>query len=156
MTRISARMNTDQNQQRAKPMKHEEVTKQIIAAFYHVYNALGWGFLEKVYHNALKHELEKRGLKVESQARFEVYYDGLPIGEFFTDLLIEGRVILELKSAEGIAPEHEAQLLNHLRASGIDVGLVLNFGPKPQIKRKIYDTARRTVSTSTISPGAAN
>ena len=133
-------------------MKHEEVTERVVAAFYHVYNTLGWGFLERVYHNSLKYELEKRGLKVASQARFEVFYDGVPMGEFFTDLLVEDCVILELKSAEGIAPEHEAQLLNYLRASNIDVGLLLNFGPKPQIRRKIYDTARRTVSINRIGP----
>lgn len=131
-------------------MKHEEVTERVTAAFYHVYNALGWGFLERVYHRALLYELEKRGLNVVSQARFDVFYDGVPVGEFFTDLLVEDCVILALKSAEGIAPEHEAQLLNYLRASNIAVGLLLNFGPKPQIRRKIYDTARRTVSTSKL------
>jgi len=137
-------------------MKYEEVTERVIAAFYHVYNTLGWGFLEWVYHNSLKYELEKWGVKVASQARFEVFYDGVPMGEFFTDLLVEDCVILELKSAEGIAPEHEAQLLNYLRASNIDVGLLLNFGPKPQIRRKIYDTARRMVSTNRIGPQSSD
>lgn len=137
-------------------MKHQELTERVIAAFYHVYNALGWGFLERVYHNALKHELEKRGLTVTSQARFEVIYDGIPVGEFFADLLVKGCVILELKAAEAIAPEHEAQLLNYLRASHIDVGLVLNFGPKPQVRRKIYDTARRQVHSNSITPPAAD
>jgi GxxExxY protein len=131
-------------------MKHQEVTERVIAAFYHVYNTLGWGFLERVYHLALKHELEKRGLTVSTNARFEVFYDGVPVGEFFADLLVEGCVILELKAAEAIAPEHEAQLLNYLRASHIDVGLVLNFGPKPQVRRKIYDTARRVAHTNSI------
>jgi GxxExxY protein len=137
-------------------MKHQEVTERVLAAFYHVYNALGWGFLEKVYHLALKHKLEKRGLRVVSQARFEVVYDGIPVGEFFADLLVEGCVILELKAADAIAPEHEAQLLNYLRASHIDVGLVLNFGPRPQVRRKVYDTARRVVHTNAMTPPEAD
>jgi GxxExxY protein len=122
--------------------KHSELTAGIIKAFYHVYNQLGYGFLEKVYENALVHELRKRGYRVVQQALLEVIYDDLIVGSYFADILVNDTVILELKAAEAIAEEHEAQLLNYLKASQIDVGLLLNFGPKPQMKRKIFETAR--------------
>jgi len=123
--------------------KESELTGGIINAFYHVYNQLGHGFLEKVYENALAHELRKRKYEVVQQAPIKVCYDGVIVGEYYADLLVNGAVILELKAAASIAPEHEAQLLNYLKATDIDVGLVLNFGPEPQIKRKIFETARR-------------
>ena len=122
--------------------KYKELTSAIIGTFYDVYNELGYGFLEKVYENALVHELKKRGFQVYQQAPVEVFYDGLLVGQYFADLLVENTVIVELKAAEGIAEEHEAQLLNYLKASDLDIGLLLNFGPKPQIRRKIYETAR--------------
>lgn len=127
--------------------KHSEVTKGIIGAFYHVYNILGYGFLEKVYEKALAYELRKRGCKVVTQAPIKVYYDTVLVGEYFADLLVNDVVIVELKAAETIAPEHEAQLINYLKATEIEVGLVLNFGPKPQISRKIYETARQNRNT---------
>jgi len=122
--------------------KHSELTSAIIGAFYDVYNELGYGFLEKVYENALVYELRKRGYRVLQQAPVEVYYDGLQVGQYFADLLVNATVILELKAAEGIVEEHEAQLLNYLKATDIDLGLILNFGPKPQIKRMVFETAR--------------
>jgi GxxExxY protein len=125
------------------PFKHIELTDAIIGAFYHVYNALGYGFLEKVYENALAHELRKRGLRVFQQAPIKVVYDGVVVGEYFADMLIDDLVMLEIKSAERIAPEHEAQLLHYLKSTRIEVGLLLNFGPKPEFKRKAYDTARK-------------
>ena len=134
-------------------MKHADLTERILGAFYQVYNALGWGFLEKVYHAALLHELRKRGLRVETKAKFDVYYDGVLVGEYFADVLVEGAVILELKAVEQLAPEHEAQLLNYLKASSVEVGLLLNFGPKPQFRRKVFETARQ--SHATPSPPAA-
>jgi len=91
----------------------------------------------------LAHELIKRGYHIQQQAPIEVFYDGLRVGQYFSDLMFNESVIVELKVAEGIAEEHEAQLLNYLKATEIDVGLLLNFGPKPQVKRKIYETARR-------------
>jgi len=120
-------------------MKHADLTERIIAAFYRVHNTLGWGFLEKVYHNALLHELGKRGLPVETKKRYDVFYDRVLVGEYFADVVAEGLVILELKSVEQLATAHEAQLLNYLKASGVQVGLLLNFGPKPQLRRKAYD-----------------
>ena len=122
--------------------KHSELTRAIINAFYQVYNTLGYGFLEKVYHNALAHELTKQGHTVTSNMAIEVYYDGVIVGEYYTDLVVDGLVILELKAVENITKQHEAQLLNYLKATKIDVGLILNFGPKPQVARKNYETAR--------------
>jgi len=107
---------------------HADLTERILQAFYTVYNALGYGFLEKVYENALTVELRRRGLQVEQQVPIRVYYAGEPVGEYFADLGVEGKVILELKAAEAISPAHEAQLLNYLRATGMSVGLLLNFG----------------------------
>lgn len=112
-------------------------------AFYSVYNALGYGFLEKVYENALLLELQERGLFVQQQQAVPVYFKGVQVGDYYADLLVEKCVIVELKAVEQIAIGHEAQLLNYLKASQIDLGLLLNFGAKPQIKRKIYESARR-------------
>ena len=123
--------------------KHKALTQQIIGAFYTVYNFLGYGFLEKVYENALAIELRALGLKVEQQARIAVYYSGQVVGEYYADLLINDSVIIELKATRTIAPEHEAQLLNYLKATPYEVGLLLNFGPEPQIKRKTYDNERK-------------
>lgn len=120
-------------------MKHEEITDKIIHAFYRVYNTLGYGFLEKVYENAMVIELRKMGLKVVQQARIVVYYEGEEVGDHNADLLVEELVIVELKAARVLEDSHEAQLLNYLKATTIEVGLLLNFGPKPQFRRKVYD-----------------
>jgi GxxExxY protein len=124
-------------------LKHGDITERIVQAFYHVYNVLGYGFLEKVYENALAIELRKRGLGVRQQAPIRVYYEGQQVGEYFADLLVEECVIVELKAAEALADEHHAQLLNYLKATDIEVGLLINFGPKPEVKRKIFETARK-------------
>ncbi len=120
-------------------LKHSETTGKIIKAFYAVYNDLGFGFLEKVYENALVVELESLGLSVEQQKPINVYYRDVLVGEFFSDLLVNGHVIVELKSAESIARAHEAQLINYLRATRYEVGLLLNFGKTAEYKRKIFD-----------------
>ena len=119
-------------------MKHAEITDQIIKSFYKVYNKLGYGFLEKVYENALLFELKNCSFTAQKQQRIEVFYEGHKVVDYFADLIVEDCVIVELKAAEGIRPEHEAQLLNYLRATQIEVGLLLNFGTKPQFKRKVY------------------
>ncbi len=123
--------------------KHSELTGQIIAAFYDVYNTLGSGFLEKVYENALAHELRKRQHKVLQQVPIDVTYNGVNVGHYLADLLVDDRVIVEMKAVENLSPAHEAQLVNYLRATGVEVGLLLNCGPQPQVRRKIYETARR-------------
>lgn len=123
--------------------KHSDITSAIINAFYTVYNALGYGFLEKVYENALAIELRKAGMDVVQQLPIEVYYDGQVVGEYFADLVVQDAVIVELKAVEALVPEHEAQLLNYLKATRYEVGLLLNFGPKPSVVRKVYDNARK-------------
>ena len=123
--------------------KHADLTEKIIGAFYKVYNTLGYGFSEKVYENALAYELRKLGLKVEQQVRIVVYYESEVVGEYQADLVVNGVVIVELKAARQLADEHEAQLLNYLKATPIEVGLLLNFGPKAEIKRKVYDNERK-------------
>ena len=122
-------------------MKHEDVTEGVIGAYYHVYNTLGYGFLEKVYEHALTLELRARGLLVAIQHPITVWYKGIPVGEYFADLLVNECIIVELKSAVTLTDAHEAQLVNYLKATGIEVGLLLNFGPKAQVKRKVYSKA---------------
>lgn len=129
-------------------LKHHEITDKILHAFFKiVYPALGYGFLEKVYENALAIALRQMGLKVEQQARILVYFAGEVVGEYFADLLVEDCVIVELKAVQSIAPEHEAQLLNYLRATPYEVGLLLNFGPEPDFRRKAFDNDRKATQT---------
>ena len=123
--------------------KHADLTEKIIGAFFTVYNSLGYGFSEKVYENALVLELRKLGLKVEQQKRITVYYDGQVVGEYLADIVVNGVVIIELKAVRQLLKEHEAQLLNYLKATMIEVGLLLNFGPKAEFKRKVYDNDRK-------------
>ncbi|MBW3623973.1 MAG: GxxExxY protein [Armatimonadetes bacterium] len=123
-------------------MKYSDLTEAIIQAFYSVYNALGHGFLEKVYENAMAIELRERGLKVHQQAPITVFYHEYPVGEYFADLLVEERIVVELKATEVLRDEHSAQLLNYLRGTGIEVGLLFNFGSRPDIRRKTV-TPRR-------------
>jgi GxxExxY protein len=126
---------------------HRETTDQIIKTFYKVYNTLGFGFLEKVYENALSAELISRGFQVENQKRLEVYYEDQLVGEYFADVVVEEKIILELKSAESLHPAHEAQLMNYLKATEIEVGLLLNFGVKPEFKRKLFTNPRKSFRT---------
>lgn len=119
--------------------KHRDITEIIIGAFYDVYNELGYGFSEKIYENAMAYELRKRNLKVVQQESIYVYYRGEVVGEYVADLVVNSVVIVELKASRSIVPEQEAQLLNYLKATPIEVGLLLNFGSKPEYKRKIFD-----------------
>jgi len=123
--------------------KHKEITEKVIKAFYAVYNALGYGFLEKVYVQALVIELQNLGLEVARNVAITVFYAGQAVGEYFADLVVADRVIVEVKAARTFAPEHEAQLLNYLKATPNEVGLLLNFGPKAEIKRMAYDNDRK-------------
>ena len=118
---------------------HSELTGKIIKAFYNVYNELGYGFLEKVYERSMLIELRDLGLACDPQVPINVYYGDEKVGEYFADILVENKVILELKAAETIREEHEAQLLNYLRATDVELGLLLNFGKKPEHKRKLFE-----------------
>lgn len=117
--------------------KHKELTGGIINAAHTVHNELGYGFLEKVYHKSLFIELSKRGYCVEFEKPIEVRYDNQVVGEFFADLLVENKVVVEVKAAGKYANVFEAQLLNYLKAMGLEVGLIINFGPSVEVKRMI-------------------
>ena len=126
-------------------MLHENITKKIIEAYYKVYNSLGYGFLEKVYENALKIELKRTNLKVDQQKNVKVFYNEFEVGDYFADLIVEDLVIVELKAAESLCEEHEAQLINYLKATNLEVGLLLNFGKKAEFKRKVFSNDRKSV-----------
>jgi len=118
---------------------HDDITDKAIKAFYNVYNKLGYGFLEKVYENALMIELKKLGLSAVRQKSIKVYYEEELVGNYYADILVESKVILELKAASSLTKEHEAQLLNYLKATDVEVGLLLNFSTKPQLSRKLFE-----------------
>ena len=122
---------------------HSSVTEQIIKAFYKVYNTLGYGFLEKVYENAMLIELRKMGLNAEKQVAIKVYYEGELVGEYKADIIVVEKVIVELKAAESLCEQDDAQLINYLKATEIEVGLLLNFGVKPQMRRKIFTNNKK-------------
>ena len=122
---------------------HQELSSNIISCFYKVYNTLGFGFLEKVYEYALLIELTKSGLFVERQKPIKVHYEEKLVDEYFADIIVENKIILELKAAESLIEEHELQLINYLKATDIELGLLLNFGKKPEIRRKIFSNNQR-------------
>ncbi len=124
---------------------HEDLTDKIISAFYKVYNTLGSGFLEKIYENALYFELFEMGLVVEQQKQINVYYTVHPVGNYFADLIVDSLVIVEVKAAETVNPAHEAQLNNYLKATEIEVGMLLNFGAKPEFRRKLLTNDRKQI-----------
>ncbi len=126
-------------------LKHSGLTEKIIGVFFDVYNELGPGFLESVYEASVEIALDDAGLRVERQVPIPVWFRGRNVGDFRADLLIDGSVILELKAARTLESAHEAQLLNYLRATSIEVGLLLNFGPKPEFKRFVFDNARKHI-----------
>jgi GxxExxY protein len=110
-------------------MLYGEITESILGACFEVMNELGAGFIESVYEKALLIALRDRGLSAQSQVPLSVIFRGEKVGEFFADILVEGKVIIELKAAKALAPEHQAQLINYLKATGLEVGLLVNFGP---------------------------
>jgi len=122
---------------------HRETTDKILRAFYHVYNTLGYGFLEKVYENAMAVALRKMGIRVEQQVPISVYFEGELVGEYFADIRADLIVMIEVKAAESIHPAHEAQLLNYLRATATEVGLLLNSSHKPEFRRKLFSNDRK-------------
>jgi GxxExxY protein len=122
---------------------HGELSGQIIGAFFQVYNDLGFGFVESVYQRALPGVLLGRGIPSEREVPFDVCYRGEPIGHYRADLVVDGKVIVEIKATDRIIPVHETQLLNYLKATGIALGLVLNFGPRPTFRRLILSPSQR-------------
>ncbi|SEG30584.1 GxxExxY protein [Flavobacterium urumqiense] len=124
-------------------LKHKELTDGILKTFYEVYNELGYGFLEKVYQNSMYIELKNKGYKVEAQNKIKVYYKGTEVGEYYADLIVENLIILELKAVDYIVKDFENQILNYLRSTDCEVGLLLNFGKKPEFRRKIFENNRK-------------
>ena len=120
-------------------MKDDSLTETIIGCAFEVHNVLGAGFLEKVYENALRIELLKQGLKVKQQEPIQVYYEGQVVGSYYADLWVEDRVIIELKAVRSLSKAHEVQLVNYLTATGVDTGLLLNFGSSVQVRRKFRE-----------------
>ena len=123
-------------------MLHESITKKIIEAYYIVYNKLGYGFLERVYQKALLIELRKKGLNCKEEYPIKVYYDDELVGEYRADILVDDCVIIENKAQSVLIEENEFQLINYLKATNIEIGLLLNFGKKPEFKRKIFTNDR--------------
>lgn len=131
-------MNTDY-----QDFKYRELTERIINVFYKVYNKLGYGFLEKIYENAMMLELKKEGITSASQSPIRVLYEGEIIGEYYADILVDNKVIIEIKASRRLVNENEAHLLNYLKSTDIEVGLLLNFGAKPEVKRKVFDNSMK-------------
>jgi GxxExxY protein len=121
-----------------KEFLYKDITEKIIKCFYNIYDELGSGFLESVYEKALMIELEEIGLKADSQKSLNVYFKDQLVGEFKTDIIVEDKVIIEIKAVTKIMPQHEAQLINYLKATGVKVGLLVNFGDKLQFKRRVF------------------
>lgn len=117
-------------------LAHSELTEKIISAYYEVYNSLGYGFLEKVYENAMAIALQRRGLAVKQQWPISVVFLGEVVGEYYADLFVDNIVVVEIKAVKTIDDAHKAQLLNYLKATKSEIGLLLNFGPEPQFTRK--------------------
>ena len=126
-------------------MQHGEVTEKIIGVFYDVYNELGYGFLESVYEESLVISLREAGLRLERQLAIPVWFRGHQVGQFRGDILVEGKVLLELKSTRTIEAAHEAQLLHYLKSTEIEIGLLLNFGSRPQFRRLLFDNQRKKI-----------
>ena len=121
-----------------KNFPHQELTKQIIGIYYNVHNELGYGFLEKVYHNAMVIELKKNGFEIENKKKINVYYKNDLVGEYVPDIIVNNSVIIELKTVEYLLEVHESQILNYLKATSCEVGILLNFEKNPQFIRKIF------------------
>jgi GxxExxY protein len=133
-------------------MTIDELTQKIIGCAYTVHNKLGPGFLEKVYENALRIELEKAGLRIKQQEPISVFYDGHIVGEYYADLWIDERIVVELEAALALAKEHEVQLVNYLTATAVNDGLLINFGPSVQIRRKFREYKPKASLLNSILP----
>jgi GxxExxY protein len=139
-------MNTDSNSsRRATSLKHGQLTEKIIEVFYEVYNELGHGFLESVYRGAMEIGLRQSGLRVSREYPIAVWFRGEDVGDFRANLMVEELVLLELTTAEAISKSHEAQLYNYLRATPVEVGLLLNFGHSPSFRRIVFDKEKKKI-----------
>ena len=124
-------------------MKQHLLTEDIIKVFYRVYNTLGYGFLEKVYENSMMIEFQKEGLHAVQQSSIDVTYENEIVGQYFADIIVDEKIIVEIKARKCLLPEDTAQLLNYLKATDKEVGLLLNFGPKPEVSRKVFDNSKK-------------
>ena len=124
-------------------MKQHLLTEDIIKVFYRVYNTLGYGFLEKVYENSMMIEFQKEGLHAVQQSPIDVTYENEIVGQYFADIIVDEKIIVEIKAKKCLLPEDTAQLLNYLKATDKEVGLLLNFGPKPEVSRKVFDNSKK-------------
>jgi len=126
-------------------LKHCELTEKIIGVFYEVYNELGYGFLESTYAEAMFLALAQSGLRAAREVAVPVWFRSVKVGQYFADMVVDNSVLLELKTARSLEPAHEAQLLHYLRATEIEVGLLLNFGQRPQFRRLLFDNERKKI-----------
>jgi GxxExxY protein len=133
-------------------LKHGDITKRAIGAAFDVYNELGFGFVEKVYENSMVVELQRAGIAVRQQDPIKVFYREVLVGDYIADLIVEDKVLIELKAVANLDPCHEVQLVNYLKATGIPVGLLMNFGRKFEFKRRVFDR-NRTVQSSNSTDG---
>lgn len=154
MTEPTEKGNQPQMNAEERRYKHEELTESIIGVFYEVYNELGVGFLEKVYQEAMALVLKSKGIEEQCQVQLPVWFRGTKIGIYEADLVVGGVVLVELKAGKGLDPSHEAQLLNYLRATEIEVSLLMNFGPRPQVRRFAFANERKGISVHLRSSAA--
>ena len=150
--------NPDQPQISAdeRRYKHQELTEIIIGVFYEVYNELGFGFLEKIYEEAMARVLRSKGLEVQQQAKVPVWFRGEKIGSYEADLIVAGAVLIELKACKNLDSSHEAQVLHYLRSTELEVGLLFNFGPRPQVRRFAFDNDRKKISVHLRTSAASS
>jgi GxxExxY protein len=134
-------------------MKHEVLTEKVIGIFYTIYNDLGHGFLESIYQKAFTVLLREQALNFSAQMPIQVFYRGADLGEFFADLVVESSVLVELKAVSVLDRSHEKQILNYLKATNLEVGLLMNFGPRPQVRRFVLDNDRKLARSAAASSG---
>lgn len=135
-------------------MKHEALTEQVISVFYMIYNELGHGFLESIYQKAFAVVLAERGIPFSGQAPIQVVYHGVPLGDFKADLIADSKVLIELKAAKALEDAHERQVLNYLKSTDLEVGLLFNFGPRPQVRRLVLDNELKAARAASTRAGA--
>jgi GxxExxY protein len=149
-------MNTDQETRVPLGLRYGEITNSILGIFYKVYNELGHGFLESVYARAMAMAMREAGLHFEAEAAVPVWFRGTDIGKFRADFIVEKKILLELKAVDHLDKQHEAQLFNYLRATDVEVGLLLNFGPRPDFRRIVLDNDKKKIRVNPCSSVVSN